>query len=240
MRTSWCSGHLEGLQVHENRTMLRGNPRACRSQLYRTAGMADVVWPRMPSMHDPLLLDCFAGSSAPVGPMVREPAAEDVTSPARPRPRSAYLQRHRVGRMIQPTDPTDPTARQGPDPQRARPHAGGRPALRVGTGAPQQADCGRGRTAARRHDPADAQPTATDTRTRGCGRGPVLSCGRPAALAVELEITWLGGDADAGDANGAAALRAAQGRVLRAVLAAITAQRAATPVDTPSRRASGR
>jgi hypothetical protein len=111
--------------------------------------------------------------------------------------------------MTQPTVPPDP------GPQGNRPRAGRRPPCK-GSQRPR-AGCGHGQPAARGHDRASPEPTSR----RG---GPAVSCGRRPPLAVEIEVTWLGTD----DADGAAALRAAQGRVLRNVLTAIAAQRATT------------
>jgi hypothetical protein len=76
---------------------------------------------------------------------------------------------------------------------------------------------GHGQPAAHGHGRASREPTSR----RG---GPAVSCGGRPPLAVEIQVTWLGPD----DADGAAALRAAQGCVLRNVLTAIAAQRATT------------
>lgn len=59
-------------------------------------------------------------------------------------------------------------------------------------------------------------------------RGRPGSCRKAPALAVEMEITWVDGEA-------ADALRVAQARALRKVLTAIAAQRARTtdPSDVP-------
>jgi hypothetical protein len=108
---------------------------------------------------------------------------------------------------------TLPTVPPGPGPRGNRPRAGRRPPSR----ASQRPRAGHGQPAAHEHDRVSPEPTSRHG-------GPAVSCGIRSPLTVDIEVTWLGAD----DADGAAALRAAQGRVLRMVLTAIAAQRATT------------